>query len=163
MAEHFIDGFPVIGIISETGVYPEQPCAEPELRPRQFLTNADYRIMARMSAVTNPRGGQLWEDALDQVERGRLSGPSPFGVNGKLVTGDGPQLANPAFRFGAQQGPKLIAAGDLKRSQTNRAAAIRAPVNLQTRGHFPAAIRMFQEEQTSKKSLVVAKADHRDA
>ena len=48
------------------------------------------------------------------------------------MTADGPQFANLAFRSGAQQGEKLGAVDDLKRSQANRAVAIRAPVNLPT-------------------------------
>ena len=63
-------------------------------------------INARMSAVTYPREGQLREDTLDQVEKGWLNAPFPFDENGELVTGGGPPLARPAFRFGAQQGKK---------------------------------------------------------
>ena len=131
-AERFAEYFPVIGIISAPGVYPEQPCADPELPPHQLLTNAKYRIKARMSAVTHPREGQLWEDALNQVDEGWLNGPFPFDENGKLMAGNGPQLVNPAFRFGAQQKAKLREVNDSKRSQTNRAAAIRAPLNFPT-------------------------------
>ena len=69
-----------------------------------------------MSAVTAPHEGRLREDALNQVATGWLNGLFPFDENGKLVTGDGPQLVNPASRFGVQQGGKLRAAGDLKRS-----------------------------------------------
>ena len=63
-AKQFAECIPVIGVISEPGVYPERPRADPELTPRQLLTNAKYRIRARASAVTYPREGQLWEDAL---------------------------------------------------------------------------------------------------
>ena len=51
-------------------------------------------------------------------KKGWLDGPFQFGEEGGLVTAEGPHLANPAFRFGAQQGEKLRAGGDLKRSRT---------------------------------------------
>ena len=72
-----------------------------------------------------------------------------------MITGEGPQLVNPAFRFGVQQEEKLRAVDDLKRSQTNRAAAIRNPVNLPESERFSAVIRTFQKEKL--------KADHQDA
>ena len=67
-ARQSTNGFPVIGIISEPGVYPEEARADPELAPRQLLTTAKYRIKARASDVTDPHEGQVREDALDQVK-----------------------------------------------------------------------------------------------
>ena len=42
--KQFTEGFPVMGELSEPGVYPEQQCDGPELKPHQLLTNAKYRI-----------------------------------------------------------------------------------------------------------------------
>ena len=78
------------------------------------------------------------------------------------MTEEGPQLANPAFRFGVQLGSKLRAVDDLKRSTTNRAADVRTPVKLPTWGHFSAVIRSFQERGLPG-NLAMARADHRDA
>ena len=78
------------------------------------------------------------EDASNQVDAGWPDGPFPFDEEGKLVTGLGLQLANPASRFGAQRSGKVGASDDLKRSQTERAAATRAPLKLPTRGNFSA-------------------------
>ena len=52
--KQFTEGFPVIGDISEPGVYPEQQCDDPGLKPHQLLTNAKYRIKARTKSVTDP-------------------------------------------------------------------------------------------------------------
>ena len=71
-------------------------------------------------------------------------------------------MGNPAFRFRPQQGEKLGAVGDLKGSQTNRAAAIRTPVNLPTWSHFAAVIRTFQGKGV-KGNLATAKAGRVDA
>ena len=86
--------------------------------------------------MADPNEGALWNEALSQVEKGWLQGPFDFDEEGNLVTAEGLQLANPASRFGVQKGSKLRAADDLKRSQTNRAAAVKTPVNLPTWGHF---------------------------
>ena len=91
-----------------------------------------------------------------------LDGPFPFDENGGLVTGEGPQLADPAFRFRGQQGEELRAGYDLKRSEKAKAAVIRTPVNLPTWGHVISITRTFQERGVPG-SLPMATADHRDA
>ena len=88
-------------------------------------------------------------------------GPHPVEEDGNVARGKGPEMANPAFRFEVQQGGKLKAVGGLKRNQTNRAAAVRTPVNLPTWGHFAAGIRTFQEKGPSG-NLAIATADHKD-
>ena len=94
-------GLPIAGRLAEPGVYPERPRPDPELDPRQLL-KCDMPGQARSASATDPHGGHLWEDALKQVGKGWLDGPCPFDVDGNLVTGEGLQPANPAFRFGAQ-------------------------------------------------------------
>ena len=79
-----------------------------------------------------------------------------------MATGPGPKLVNPASKFGARGDEKLRAACDLKRSQTNRAAAVRAPVNPPTGSYFAAILRTFQEAGTPEHSAL-AKADRKDA
>ena len=64
------------------------------------------------------REGDLWEDALNQVDMNWFGGPFPFDEGGKRVTGWSPLLANLAFRFGFRQREELRAVGDLTRSQT---------------------------------------------
>ena len=160
--KQFQDGFPIVGDLEEPGVYPAQECPDPEISPDRLFGSAKWRLNARRGSVTDPNEGALWNEALCQVEKGWLQGPFKFDDEGNLVTNEGPQLANPAFRFGVQQGDKLRAVDDLKRSQTNRAAAVRTPVNLPTWDHFSAVIRSFQERGLSE-NLAMAKADHRDA
>ena len=65
-----------------------------------------------------------------------MAGPFPFDEDGNTVTGEGPKLA--------QQGGRLRAVDFLKRSQTNRAAAIKTPINAPTWDHIAAVIRTFQ-------------------
>ena len=101
-------------------------------------------IKARRAAVTDPHEGALREGALDQVDTGWLDGPFPFDGDGKLVAGAGERPADPACRFGVQQGKKLIPVDDCKRSQANMPTAIRTPVNLPTWDHVAAIISTFQ-------------------
>ena len=160
--KQFQEGFPIVGDLEEPGVYPVHECPDPEISPDRLFGSARWRLNARRGSVTDPNEGALWSEAVCQVEKGWLQGPFKFDDEGNLVTNEGPQLANPAFRFGVQQGDKLRAVDDLKRSQTNRAAAVRTPVNLPTWDHFSAVIRSFQERGLSE-NLAMAKADHRDA
>ena len=78
------------------------------------------------------------------------------------MTGLGPQQANASFRFGVQQGAKLRAGGDPKRSQWNRVAAEQTPVNLAARDRVSAISRMFQEA-VSLDCSATASTDHEDA
>ena len=158
----FHEGFPIVGPLEEPGVCPTHICPDPDLTPEQPLTDAKRRIKARRTTATDPNGRALWTEALARVEKGWLEGPYQYNEEGSLVTAGGPQLANPAFRFGVQLGGKLRAVGDLKRSQTNGAVAVRTPVNRPTWGRFAAVIRCAQELDTQE-GLAMAKADHRGA
>ena len=112
--------------------------------------------------ATSPHEGALWEDALYQVDTGRLDGPLPSDAEGKLMAGPGPHLVHPAFRFGARQGSKWRAVGEIEGSQTYGAAVFRTPVNLPTWGHFAAILRMFHEAGIPG-SFAMAQADHKEA
>ena len=41
---------------------------------------------------------------MEQAEKGRLNGPFPLDTKGQVITEEGPQVANPVFRFGAPAG-----------------------------------------------------------
>ena len=99
---------------------------------------------------------------LDQVDKGWLDGPSPPGEEGQLLAGEGPRLVNLTLRFGVQQGEDLRAVDDLKRSQTNRAAVVHAPMNIPAWDHFAAAIRPFHEAGPNE-NVAMARADNRAA
>ena len=83
----------------------------------------------------DPNGRQLWSEAMGQVRGHWLDGPRRYNEHGELLVGGEPVVAKPAFRFGAQQGKKLRAVGDLKRSSTDDAAYRATPINLPSRGH----------------------------
>ena len=95
---------------------------------------------------------------MERTEEGWLGGPSPYDTEGRPLAFGGPQVVNPAFRFGTPQRDKHSAAADLTGSQKSRAEAVWAAVNLPSGGHFAAAIRRFQERE-SNTCLATAKAD----
>ena len=66
-----------------------------------MLTDSNWRTKARRAAVTDSHEGALWGDALDHVDAGLLDRPLSADEDGKLVTGEGLQLANPAYSLGA--------------------------------------------------------------
>ena len=100
----------------------------------------------------------MWRNALEHVDLGWLDGPFPSDEDGKLVTGEGPQRANLASRFGLQPGKKLRVVDGLRRSPTDTAAAARTSVNPLTWDHFAALVRTFQAKGTSG-NVATAKAD----
>ena len=53
-------------------------------------------------------------------------------------------VVNPAYRFGAQRPDNLGAADDLKRSLTNEAAAVNAPINRPSRDHLVQMCYLFR-------------------
>ena len=97
-------------------------------------------ISARTPASDSPCAQELRDGTLGQVEKGWLNGPLPYDAEGRLITGEGPKIVNRAFGFGAPQGDKWRAVDDLKRGQTMRAVATRAPINLPAWDIFAATI-----------------------
>ena len=129
-ATQFRAGSSIVGSMEEPGAHPPHTCPPPELTPEQLLGNSKWRIKAGRAAVTDPNVRASWGEALDQAAKGRFGGPSQFDKGGRLMTGKGPLVANPAFRFGARQDKKSRAVDDLKRSQANRVASQLSDVNL---------------------------------
>ena len=84
--------------------------------------------------------------------------PVPFDEEGRLIAGKGPHLVNPACRFGGE----VRSVGDLKRSQTNRAAVVRTPANLPTSDHFATIIGMCPDADNPG-CLAMFTAHHEEA
>ena len=158
----FTNGFPKVGTLSGPGVFPIGTTASPDLIPQHRMAYSKWGINTRRAAVADPRGGVLCGNPLNAGDRRWLRGPFPYDDEGRLVTRLGLQLANPAVRFGVQREGEFIAADDLKRSETKRAAAIQTQGNLPTWDHFEAISSLFQESWASE-CLATATADQRGA
>ena len=156
-----MDGFPIGGTLAEPGHYPARRCNRAERTPQQLLRNAKWRLKAGLVGLNSPREPQLWGEALDRVKRVWLDGPVPHSGEGKLLTGTGRQLTNPAFRLSVEQGLKLRPVADLKRCQATKADAVRAQRNLPQRDPVAAVIRTFREAPLGR-SLAMATADREE-
>ena len=99
---------------------------------------------------------------MDQVNKHWLDGPRKFQEQGELMVKGEPVLANPAVRFGAQQGSKLRAVDDLERSATNDATFASTPINLPSWDHIAQMCALFYLKG-NRLPLAMAKADHADA
>ena len=99
---------------------------------------------------------------MGQVTKHWLDDPHCYNENGERLVGDEPLVANPAFRFGVQQGEELRAFEHLKRSSTNDAAFLATPINLPSWGHIAHMCSVFHLKG-DRRPLAMAKADHADA
>ena len=133
------NGCPIVGSLAELGVYPTRNCAAPESNPLQLLANSKWGTNARRAAGADPHY------AVNHVDKGWLDGPLPLDEDGKVVTGEGPQPASPAFRFGVRQGKQLRVVDDLKEAKRIGWQRLEHPVNHPAWDHFAATIRTFQE------------------
>ena len=111
----------MLGDLTEPGVYPARLSAKRSTGMDELFKGAASRL--KLERGKSGSDNQLREEAVTQVGEGWFDGPCLF----KWVNG---------WRFGVQQPEKLRAEGDLKRSLTNEATDLRAPVNLPSRGHL---------------------------
>ena len=60
----FQNGFPIVGNLEESGVYPVQTCPDPDISPDRLFDSAKWRLKARRGSVADPNEGALWNEAL---------------------------------------------------------------------------------------------------
>ena len=159
--DQFVTGFPILGELGEPGVYPPSSLTPSYISREELFEGAQERFVSKNRA-TDPNAEQLWIEATDQVKKQWLHGPHPFNEHGELMVGGKPVRANPAFRFGAQQGKKLRAVDDLKRSATNDATFVATPINLPSRDHVAQMCALYYLKG-DRRPLAMAKADRADA
>ena len=109
----------------------------------------------------DPNASQLWREAMDQVKKRWFNGPRRFNKEGELLVDGKPVVANPGFRFGVQQGLKLRAVDDLKRSATNDATFVSTPINLPSWDHIAQMCALYYLKG-DRRPLAMAKAAHAD-
>ena len=138
-AGQFTDGFPIAGEMGEPGRTRGVP-SEPQVQGARFASPSGFWGMREIGSALARAAFGCSLSAQRRVA-GRSDGTSRGGMAGFAIRVRprrrathcwGPHMADPAFGFRAPQGEKLRAVGDLKRSQTNRAAALRTPVSLPT-------------------------------
>ena len=99
---------------------------------------------------------RLWDGAMEQQKKGWLSPPVLIGSRTALTASP----LNYAFRFGVEQGGKLMACDDLKHSLANLSCIARTPIKLVSRGHVS---ELCRRAASSKGDWQFFKADHEAA
>ena len=97
--QQFAWGFPLIGTLSQTGVYPIGPKTGTAPGPVTLGKFPAERFRTRAAASGFLNADTLWAEALGQVDKGWLSEPTPIDMD----TGAAYlpyKLQNFAFRFG---------------------------------------------------------------
>ena len=81
----FIHGFSIAGTLSQSGLFPIDPDAVPPLLLPSVLKGAMARFRSRSHSSGYLFQDALWEEATDQVSKGRLAPPLPFGADGGIA------------------------------------------------------------------------------
>ena len=155
----FIFGFPIVGEIEQTGVFPRDDAKHPppDLNGIWEGNMTRFTTRARASGVLNAQF--LWDEAMTQVEKGWLAQPLPIDPLGNVATysNNGAVIA---FRFGVDQLDKIRSCDDLKYSTTNKYCTVWTPIKLPTWDHIG---QMALEVKKTNKPWSFIKVDHEAA
>ena len=112
--KQFIFGFPLVGELSQCGVYPPpRKDISPPIGRAELLQGTEELFSSRACKSGFKNGQALWDEALTQHQEGWLTAPFKLSSEGSPFTLSSPGL-NIAFRFGVAQEGKLRACGDLR-------------------------------------------------
>ena len=155
----FISGSDLVGKLNQEGVFPmDSRTAHRRPEPtHKLFESASARFKERPAASGRKNGKILCEEALEQVEKGRIEPPTIVPSSSSSTRAS---PVNYAFRFGVAHGAKLRACDDLMQPRTNLSCAIATPVNLAPRGHVSEICR---RARPSKGEWRFTKADHEAA
>ena len=155
----FTFGFPLVGDLSQEGVYPRDPSLAPAPPLDGIWTSSKQRFLTRSRASGFLNAETLWNEAMDQVKKGWLAEPLPISPDGTVATYDrGP--INIAFRFGVDQADKLRACDDLKHNEVNLYCTVWTPIKLPTWDHIA---QMCLDIRHTRKPWEFFKSDHEAA
>ena len=135
--QRFLSGFPLVGRLAQPRCYPVKPKEvpkRPEPTSKLFNTNTS-RFADRACKSGFKNATDLWAEALCQCEKGWLTQPFPLCASNSPFVLHNPEL-NIAFRFGVEQGSKLRACDDLRRSRTNFPCVVETPIKLARWDHL---------------------------
>ena len=158
-ATQFTYGFPLVGNLSQTGVYPRDMDVLPAPPVGRIWAKSSERFstMAKHSGYLHSR--ELRGKDLKQVELGWMGEPLPIDTSRNVLTyGNG--SANIAFRFSVGQDDKLRACDDLKHNHVKLYCSVWTPIKLPTWDHI-AQMRLGIKEDLREWPFF--KADHESA
>ena len=156
----FTKCFPISGELCQKDVFPTENCDPPELFvPESLFETKTARFRARAPKSTSRLSQQLWGEAIEQVEKGRLNPPEPLDSDGNFIHRPLERF-NLAFRFGVSQADKLRGCDDFKDSLTNMTCRVQSPITLPGWDHIASATRSLS---ATRQSWAFGKIDHRAA
>ena len=96
----FVTGFPITGCLQQAHTFPlDEGIPTTFVDPVKLFTTNTARFRARAPRDISPKAGQLWGEAMEQVNSGWLAPPEPLDDAGNFL--DRPkERINTAFRFG---------------------------------------------------------------
>ena len=133
--QQFVFGFPIIGEMDQTGVYPRDDSKRPPPPLEGIWKDNQKRFMTRARASGFLNAQLLWDEAMSQVKKGWLADPLPVDPNGNVATYEKGSVVL-AFRFGVDQLDKVRPCDDLKYSTTNQYCTVWTPIKLPTWDHI---------------------------
>ena len=156
----FATGFPMTGCLSQMGVFPLDPDTPTTYTdPKTLFSSNRTRFMSRSLNAVSKKSQCLWDEALEQVNKGWLWPPEPLSPEGAFIARP-EEECNIAFRFGVQQSDKLRGCDDLRDSLTNTACVVRTPITLPGWDHIAASARILN---TTLCEWSFGKVDHKSA
>ena len=120
---------PIVGDISQSGVYPRHPSAGAAPGPVGIRAGNDERLMPRARSTGALHAQTLWADAIDQVEKRRLGQPLKIDQVGNVATFER-NSAVVAFMCAVDQMEKIRALDDLEFPTTNLYCPVWNPIKL---------------------------------
>ena len=155
----FVFGFPIIGEIEQTGVFPRDAAKRPPPPIGEIWSGNSTRFQTRARASGALNASVLWTEAMAQVDKGWLGPPLPIDQTGNVANWTKGKTVI-AFRFGVDQMDKLRSCDDLKYSTTNMYCTVWTPIKLPTWDHIG---QMTLEVANSNRPWSFMKMDHEAA
>ena len=159
--QQFLYGFPLIGRLSQLNCFPrrERDYNKRAEKLSKILKSTSTRFTDRARKSGNKNAEELWNEAMEQVNKGWLNLPTPLSTEQKPFVLHNPEL-NIAFRFGVEQSDKLRACDDLRHSRTNLACVVETPIKLVSWDHL---VEVTNLTNTATRNWAFFKADHEAA
>ena len=157
--QQFVWGLPITGDLSQAGVYPTDPKAQPAPDLSTIWNETATRYLTRAKGSGLPHADHLWTEAMGQVQKGWLPAPLPINADGQCPDAAiGP--VNISFRFDVGQMEKLRACDDLKYGTANLFCSVWTPIKLPTWDHISQLAALVRD---TKCAWSFFKTDHESA
>ena len=116
----FVYGFPITGILSQSGVFPTIETPLPTLiEPDAVFQGVGARFRKRAEMTSANHEQYIWDETLVEQTKCWFAPHRQLNAHGSLVNNPN-EPCNPTFRFPCVQPDKIRLIGDLKHSEVNR-------------------------------------------